>query len=270
MSLSCCAPARKTGFRRRWTCFKARPTQPTRQRPNTSFAGPCDVFMLFLRRQAPTKSEAGSVSLQCCETATPAGSSEERMRRHPPWWRLRLTLREKPVDRLHDQIRRLVAPFRRQEFGRVLRTRQIAELEQDGRNVRRLEDDEARRSVRILIQPRCHLPIIDQGARKDIAIGAGLAPSEIEQDVRNIGRVVFAVNAAGGIGSIFRIGKARRLGIGSTIGCRIDGCSRNTGAGIDQSSAWIEMNKAAFESRAMRTRSPSGTKTSVVRVMTTL
>ena len=51
-------------------------TQSTRQHPNTSFTSPCDVFMVFLRRR-PSILEAGSVSVQCCETTTPAGSSEE-------------------------------------------------------------------------------------------------------------------------------------------------------------------------------------------------
>ena len=51
-------------------------TQPTQQRPNTSFTSPCDVFMLFLRRQA-LQTRRRERFAQCCETATPAGSSEE-------------------------------------------------------------------------------------------------------------------------------------------------------------------------------------------------
>ena len=62
----------------------------------------------------------------------------------------------------------------------------------------------------------------DSERREDVGIGAGFAPRQLEQDVVDVAVVLFRLLAGGGIGLVFMLRDAGRLGVGGAIRHGID------------------------------------------------
>ena len=80
-------------------------------------------------------------------------------------------LGEKGRDRLRHAGDRFFTPSGRRQREIVLLVGRIAEFEQHGGDIRRLQHAETGRTLRIFIQPRGRLPIIHQSVGEDVAIG---------------------------------------------------------------------------------------------------
>ena len=65
----------------------------------------------------------------------------------------------------------------------VLGFDEIAEFDEDRGKFRRLQDDEAGRAFRVVVELRCAAQIVDKTAREDVGVESGLSPFEVEQDV---------------------------------------------------------------------------------------
>jgi len=85
-----------------------------------------------------------------------------------------------------------------------------------------------------------------------MAVGAGLPPRQIEQNVGNVAGILGFVQTGRGIGLIFFLCDAGGFGIGGTIRNRVDRRAGNIDAS-DKVSAWIETKRAALPSRAILT-----------------
>ena len=117
-------------------------------------------------------------------------------------------------------------PVRRFERRDVLGVGKIAELDQHRGKLRRLQHDEARRTLRIVVEPGRAAQIVDQPAREKMGIGARLPPLQVEQDVGDprIVRRRLALRRVP-VGRVLARGDPRRLGVGGPVRDGVDGRS---------------------------------------------
>src|SRR5579871_3858597 len=108
----------------------------------------------------------------------------------------------------------------------VLWIREIAELDEDRREFRRLEHDEACRPLGIAVEPRSGAQAVDQTPREDMGVEPRLPPLQIEQyirDARILRRSLFLPLAA--VCGVLARRDPRRLRIRCAVGGRVDGGS---------------------------------------------
>ena len=150
------------------------------------------------------------------------------------------------VDRLGDGLARARPPLVRDELLEVGRIGDIAEFDQHRGHVRRLEDAEAGRPQRILVQARRILELVDHRAGERGRKGLRLALREVDQNVSDIIGFGGEIDAGYDVGAVFRVGQPLRLGVGGLVGQR---CRRSPHRQPPppraSASQWIEMNNCA-------------------------
>src|SRR5271170_6135444 len=104
----------------------------------------------------------------------------------------------------------------------VLRVRKIAELNEDGGKFWRLQDDEACRAFRVVIELRCPAQVVNETAREDVGVSPGLSPFEVEQDIGDAWIIKPFAPAGDSVGGILARGNAGSLRIGSAVRDSID------------------------------------------------